>query len=336
MNNKGLVLASTLLTICLSACSIPIATLEINPTETVESQNTPTPTTVNISSIGADNYPRVDGSTSTYPMQVTIACQILDVDCDWTEGDFFDTNRRIAPINPLSAAEESERIFNLFHSGTHGAYVNLIEKNADLILVAREPSEDELDAARRMRVKFDLHPVALDAFVFLVHADNPVQSLTLDQIRDIYTGKITNWSEVGGGDIEIRTYQRNANSGSQELMEKLVMRGIKMLDSPDMILTSMMGPFSAIRDDPLGIGYSVYFYAANIFPDEQVRMVAIEGVTPTSETIAGGSYPLITEVYAVIRDGTPAAHHARALRDWLMTEEGQLAVGVSGYVGIYD
>lgn len=297
---------------------------------------TVTPETVDISGIGARNYPKVDGSTSAYPLQIMIACEILEVRCAWTEGDFFSSTRRVAPVESLLATDEHGAIFNLFHNGTHGAYMNLIEKNADLILVAREPSSDEMKAADNAGVRLDLRPVALDAFVFLVHSDNPVQNLTLGQIRDIYTGKITNWADVGGLDGEIHTYQRNPNSGSQELMEKLVMRGERMLESPDMILMSMMGPFSAIHDDPHGIGYSVFFYAENIYPDDNVRLIAVNQVGPTSQTISAGSYPLITEVYAVLRENTPVESQARFLSDWLLTSGGQAAVEASGYVGIQD
>ena len=107
-----------------------------------------------------------------------------------------------------------------------------------------------------------------------------------------------------------------------------------MLESPNMILETMMGPINAIRDDPLGIGYSVYFYAANIYPDEQVRMIAVNGTEPISLTIADSSYDLSTGVYAVLREGMPRWNRARMLRDWLLTEDGQEAVEASGYVGL--
>jgi phosphate transport system substrate-binding protein len=317
---------------CASSPQTPLVSLEPEPT----AKPLPTAEMVDISGINALNYPRVDGSTSAYPLQVMVACKILDVRCKWTEGDFFTDTRRIAPANSLLATDEHEAILSLYHNGTHGAYMNLIEDAADLIIVAREPSEDELAAAEHEKTSLDVRSVALDAFVFLLHQDNPVESLTLQQIRDIYTGKITNWVEVGGLDAEIHTYQRNPNSGSQELMEKLVMRGETMLDSPDMILMSMMGPFSAIHDDPLGIGYSVFFYAANIYPDENVRMIAIDGTAPTSSSIAGQIYPLVTEVYAVLREDMSIVSNARTLRDWLLTAEGQSAVEASGYVGLPD
>jgi phosphate transport system substrate-binding protein len=261
-----------------------------------------------------------------------VACHILNVSCSWSPGNPLDPTRRIVPDLASVGEREVETLFSIAHSGTHGAYVNLIQKKTDLILVAREPSQDEVREAVALNVELDVQPIARDAFVFLVHSDNPVESLSLEQIRDIFAGRIADWAEVGGFAAEIHTYQRNPNSGSQELMEKLVMRGDAMLDSPDMILETMMGPINAIRDDPLGIGYSVYFYAANIFPDENVRMVAVEGTGPSSLTIADGSYVLSTEVYAVLRDDTPGSSPARTLRDWLLTGEGQHAVEESGYV----
>lgn len=118
-------------------------------------------------------------------------------------------------------------------------------------------------------------------------------------------------------------------------MESLVMRGASMIESPDMILDSMMGPINAIGDDPLGIGYSVYFYAAFIFPHERVKMIAVDGVHPTSENIADRSYPLTTEVYAVIRGDAHQESAARLLLDWLQTAEGQAAIAESGYVPIH-
>jgi len=107
-----------------------------------------------------------------------------------------------------------------------------------------------------------------------------------------------------------------------------------MIDSPDMILDRMIGPINAIKDDPLGIGYSVYFYAKYIFPDDGVKILGIDGVLPSSETIAAGSYPLATEVYTVIREEMSPDHAAVHLRNWLLTEAGQEAINGSGYVPI--
>jgi phosphate transport system substrate-binding protein len=283
----------------------------------------------------AANYPGVDGSTSALPLQMAIACHHLGVSCEWHEGDFLSPTRRFGPdLNAMLGDGQAERIGAIHHTGTHGAYSRLIAGEAAFILVARAPSVDELQAAQSVGVTLELSPVARDAFVFLVHTENKVENLALEDIRRIYSGAITTWEQVGGRRNPIHTYQRNRNSGSQELMEHLVMRGTPMVESPDMILASMMGPINAISEDTLGIGYSVYFYAEHIFPHQAVKMIAVDGVKPAATTIASGSYPLATEVYAVLRADAAADSPARALLHWLLTDEGQQVVAGSGYVPI--
>jgi len=290
----------------------------------------PTPDLSNI----AQNYPRVDGSTSTHPLQILTACKLLNVACTWTEPSLlFSTERGIGPDLTAMLTEPGGFVASIFHTGTHQAYVNLIQKNTDLILVARLPSDDEVEEAAKAGVVLDIHPLALDAFVFLVHKDNPVTSLTLEQIRNIYTGNVTDWSELGGVGM-INAYQRDRNSGSQELMEELVMKGAAMSDAPNMIFPSMMGPINAIHDDPLGIGYSVFYYATFMLPDENIKLLGIEGIYPNSETIASGAYPLATEVYVVVRGDMLSDSSAVMLRDWFLTEAGQETVEESGYVRI--
>ena len=281
---------------------------------------TPFPTLAPVGDLAiiAADYPRVDGSTSTLPLQRLAACQILGASCV-AEG-FFGPERWIAHLltegEPITPAIEV--LNTLQHTGTHESYLNLIGGTADLILVARAPSDDELALAETEGVELDVRPVALDAFVFLVNADNPVDDLGLDAIRGIYTGAITRWSELGvdeplGDDPDnpIQAYLRDPNSGSQELMEALVMQGRPMIDAPDMILETMIGPINAISTDAAGIGYSVYYYATVINPDEGVKLLAIEGVLPQAATIAGRQYPLTAEVVVVVR-ADPGGQHCRA------------------------
>ena len=111
----------------------------------------------------------------------------------------------------------------IVHNTTAKAYENLINGTADLIFVS-EPSDDILNSAREAGVEFEMVGIGRDGFVFVVNQDNPVESLTIEQIQKIYTGEIKNWSEVGGEDVDIIAYQREPNSGSQNLMEKMVMR----------------------------------------------------------------------------------------------------------------
>ena len=187
-----------------------------------------------------DQYPIVDGSTSTQPLGVLTACRLTHTSFAWGKPG-ISGERRLYPT--IKAYDPGARLSLEFtgsdlhdqamilwkleekirHTATHSSYINLISGSADLIIVAREPSDDELDLAREKGVEIHYAPIALDAFVFIVNVRNPVRSLTIEQIRDIYTGKIPDWAEVGGTPGAIRHYIRNRNSGSQEKMEKMVL-----------------------------------------------------------------------------------------------------------------
>lgn len=294
--------------------------------------------------IAPSNYPLVDGSTSTQPLGIFIACRILDAGYQWALWETEDSLRLSASEWFLFADPEydgSKRELcdwinaTVRHRGTHSAYVNFIKSRADLILVAREPSVDEEELANARQVTLDVRVVALDALVFLLNADNPVTQLTVDQIRDIYTGRIVNWTEVGGPDATIAPYQRNRNSGSQELMEKLVMKDLRMRQVPDMMVgTSMAEPFTMLDTDPHGIGYSVYFYHEHMASAAKVKACAINGILPEPCTLADGTYPFITNVYVVIREDLPTDSPARKLRDWLLAPTGQAIVSQCGYVPV--
>lgn len=289
-------------------------------------------TVIDLSDLTRDNYPRVDGSTSTHPLQVIIACHLLNTNYFWEE--IYDGTTRAIPTSadPDKQPDVSFISSDITHNGTHGSYVNLIEDNADLILVAREPSEDELTMASDLGVTLDVFAVALDAFVFIENVENPVETLTEAEVQGIYTGAITNWNEVGGDDAEIHAYQRDANSGSQQLMLSLVMTGLDMIDAPDMILLGMMGPINRISMDELGLGYTVYFFKQFMAPSERLKMIGIDGVQPDTQSIGTRSYRYTTEVFVVTREGLDEQGAAYRLRQWLRTLKGQDVIGESGYV----
>ncbi len=279
------------------------------------------------------NYPAVDGSTSAHPLARVIACYLME--SSWSWNVHWDGTYRVFPYS--GNEERSDSIaYMTDHRGTHGSYVSLIQDSAELILVARMPSEDELALAQDSGVALDIQEVALDAFVFIVHAENQVNNLALQDVVDIYSGEITNWSEAGGADTTISPYQRNANSGSQELMMSLVMKDTPMLEVPDaMVLAGMTGPFLKLPYDRAGIAYTVYFYKEYMAgSDGLVKTIGINGVVPEYETIRDREYPLFSEVYVVVRSDAEEGGGARRLRDWLVVPEGQNVVKQSGYVPI--
>ena len=135
---------------------------------------------VDVSHFSIENYPKVDGSTSTHPLQVIIACEILSVEYDWH--DSWDGTMRVWPSDEDPSKQNIvEYIRQIQHSGTHGSYVNLITDSVDIIIAAREPSQDELYLADSVGVTLNTMAIALDAFVFILNIENPVNNLTVDQ-----------------------------------------------------------------------------------------------------------------------------------------------------------
>ena len=188
--------------------------------------------------------------------------------------------------------------------------------------------------------EWDKTPFATDAFVFVVNEANPVDSITVEEARRIYTGEIRNWSELGGEDREIIPFQRDSNAGSQTLMEKLVMNGEPMMDAPtDYIVTSMGELMEAVRsydNSPGAIGYSVYYYAEEMRMAQGLKLLKINGVEPTDATIRSGAYPLTNPMYVVIASSEPADSPARLVYNWILSENGQRLAAREGYVSIMD
>lgn len=293
------------------------------------------------------HYPSVDGSTTTAPLARLLACDLLAVPCVWSAPASANTERTYVP-DPSAAvpSQAASTITSIKFSTTHDAYVNLIEAKTDVLLEARLPSPDELTEASSKGVELESQAFALDAFVFLVNVSNPADSIPLSTLRDIYAGRISTWSgagvDLGDPAAQIHGYQREPNSGSQELMKSMVMGATPIVDAPQMVVQTMAGPYNAIGGDPLtgaggdrlGLGYSVYYYAAVMFSNPQAKMIAIDGVEPTSATISSRTYPLAAEVYVVTRKDAPAGSPALAYRDWLLSSDGQRVVKQSGYVPV--
>ena len=293
------------------------------------------------------NYPRVDGSTTTGPLARLLACDLLGVPCVWSAPASANIERTYVPDpNAAIPSETASTITGIKFSTTHNAYVNLIEGKTDVLLEARLPSPDELAEASAKGVELETHAFALDAFVFFVNTNNPTENMPLATLRDIYAGEITTWSgasiDLGDPAAQIHAYQREPNSGSQELMKQMVMGTTPMVNAPEMVVQTMVGPYNAIGGNPvtgdggdrLGLGFSVYYYAAVMFSNPQVKMIGVDGVKPTSATISSRAYPLAAEVYVVTLRDAAAGSPALKYRQWLLSPDGQRVVRQSGYVAV--
>ena len=257
-----------------------------------------------------EDYPRVDGSTSMLPLSRALMMAATGI-----------------------SAQEAE--LRVSHSKTTLSFYALVSGEADLLLVAR-PAEEAFAYADEMGVVMEMRPIGVDALVFLTGEENPVDSLTQQQAVGIYTGEITNWREVGGADAEIIAYQRNKTAGSQVMMEEVVMQGEPMMDAPMEYRPAEMGELvdevASYRNSADAIGYSVYYYVTEMYLREGVKLLAIDGVAPSNETIASGEYPYTQYNYAVIRKDEREDSPARQLFDFLTTPEGKALMAAQGYV----
>jgi phosphate transport system substrate-binding protein len=313
------------------------------------------------------NYPKVDGSTSTGPLSVIIASRILGTPYEWVypeptgqpwrdrrdlSASFLPAAARLQPrdvefslatlqVVAKPTTKGRDRVAMMINSllaastSTHDAYVNIIEGRSDLDLAARPPSQSELKLAKEKGVTIQLEPIARDAFVLLVNLKNPVEGLTRKQVREIYEEKITDWSAVGGKAGKIQAFRRERDSGSRELFDALVMQGQALPEGDrfnELYANSMMGPYNQVTERPEGLGYSIYYYEHFMAASPATRVLAIDGVAPTLETIASGKYPWVTRVYVAYRAGAKENSPAMKLLRWMTSEEGQEVVRESGYV----
>ncbi|MBQ3724473.1 MAG: substrate-binding domain-containing protein [Oscillospiraceae bacterium] len=200
-------------------------------------------------------------------------------------------------------------------STTHGAWLNIADGVADIALLAA-PTEEEAAYLQEKGVAVEQKLYGGDGLVFIVNSACGVTNVTLEDLRAVYRGEITNWSQLGGVDASIHVLYRDDQSGSQRLFDKLLFGG----NAPDLSgferLDEMSTIVGAVEYDPYAIGYSIMTYLDSVYGETDVRVLSLDGVAPTPESVADSTYPLGTKGYVVIRSDEPAGSPARRLYDW--------------------
>ena len=213
------------------------------------------------------------------------------------------------------------------YNNTVGGYMMLAEKQTDIFFGAY-PSEDQIAYATEMGTEFEYTPIGSEAFVFFVHKDNPIDSLTVEQIQGIYSGEITNWKEVGGANEKIVAFQRNEGSGSQSMLVRF-MDGKPIMKAPSGIIERV----SDYKSTTASIGFSFRYYVEGIIQNPNIKMISIDGAAPTVENIKNGSYPVVGPLYAVTYKGNEN-ENVDLLLEWVLSDEGQEIIEKTGYAGI--
>lgn len=266
--------------------------------------------TLNFDGVPKDQLPIIDGATAAFPVYSAFIHAVYPETTEIYDGVFE-------------------------YNNTVGGYELLAEKKTDLFFGAA-PSKEQIAYAEQNGTTFAYTQMGYEAFVFFVHKDNPIESLTLEQIKGIYSGQITNWKEVGGKNEKIVPFQRNEGSGSQSMLIRLM--GDTPIMEPDK--QTMVGAMGGIiekvadyKNKSTSIGFSFRYYVEGIIKNPDIKLIAIDGVAPTKENIRNGTYPIIAPVYAVTYEGNPK-ENVQKLINWILSEEGQYIIEQTGYVGL--
>ena len=258
-----------------------------------------------------ENLPTLDGAAALVPVYGAVIDNVYPEGCvTYTGGEFSSDNYYGENFAPDSAMQ---------YKNTVRGYKAIVDGDTDILFCAA-PSEEQKRYAEENGVELVYVPIGLEGFVFFVNENNPVNDLTSEQIRKIYSCEYTNWKELGGADRIINPVTRLEGSGSQTAFE------------------AFMGKYKIGRKSPFAItgasiGFSFRYYMDGIVENENVKMLCLDGVYPSRENIQNRTYPITAQFYAIYRKDNKN-ENIPVLIDWLLSEEGQTLIEKTGYVRI--
>ena len=257
------------------------------------------------------DLPVLDGAAALVPVYAAIIHNVYpEGSVTYEGGQFSDDNY----YGENFAADSKMQYKN-----TVRGYKAIVDGETDILFCAA-PSAEQKQYAEEQGVELVYVPLGLEGFVFFVNQQNPVENLTVQQIRDIYAGNITNWADVGGKNRIINPVTRLAGSGSQSAMDRFMG-------------TTPYGQKSPLAFTGGSIGFSFRYYLNDMVGSDSVKMLSLNGVYPSPENIQNGTYPVIAQFYAIYRADNEN-ENIPLLIEWLLSDEGQEIIEQCGYVRI--
>jgi phosphate transport system substrate-binding protein len=221
---------------------------------------------------------------------------------------------------------ERSASFEIVGGGPTRAIESLVDGKVDVVQSARQVLGGEVLALRRRRSqKFLQIPVATEVAGVLVHPSNPVRELAIFDLRQVLSGAVKNWKQVGGKDAPIKIYGRDSNSDIRDFIEAEYM-GDAGIASSATTFSKNSTLYAAVAEDPNAIGYA----SVNLGLSSKVRFIGIKAsasapaVPPTTESITSRKYPLMRPLYYIFA-GEPSAE-LRRFAEWVLSPQGQLVV----------
>ncbi|MEW9052149.1 MAG: substrate-binding domain-containing protein [Neobacillus sp.] len=259
----------------------------------------------------AENMPVLDGAEAAFPVYSAFANAVYE---------------EVSRVN----LEEKEIVS---FTNTIYAFERLISGDVDIYFGA-EPSKEQQAMAKRAGRELVMTPIGKEAFVFFVNPKNKVDSLTVEEIQGIYSGQITNWSDLGGNRDRIVPFQRPKNSGSQTLLEKIMGETAIMTPLKEEVPAGMGGIMEEVadyRNYKNAIGFSFRFFATGMNPNPDIKLLAINGIEPNPENILSGQYPFTANLYAISVKDNPN-QEIEPFLNWMKGPQGQEIIEKIGYI----
>ena len=240
-------------------------------------------------------------------------------------------------VRALYPREEFEKnSYKLLRTnGSDVTFQRLIDGEVDLIF-SGPPSKKQVADAAKAGLTYEITPYAKEAFVFFVNSRNPVDNLTSEQIRQIYSGKITDWSQIDPRySGTIKPFQRNEGSGSQTMLQKIM--GNTPIMTP--LREDRLGGMGGIINDVAGyrnykeaLGFTFRYFSTEMFQNGEIKLLSIDGIAPTLENIRNGSYPFIAD--CCIITVKPRSGNVQKIVDFMFSPAGRELVEKTGYIPI--
>lgn len=232
-------------------------------------------------------------------------------------------------VQPL--AEKLAEVYQIQHPGLDlvigagGSRVGIQavqEGTADIGMVSRELRDGEMTEG------MEKHQIAIDVLAMIVHPSNPVEELSLEQLKDIYTGKITNWEKVGGDDMPIAPLIREVSSGTRGAFDEIVLEDESPIETEENTKITAGEVSTEVKENPSAIGYVGFGHLSG----DEVKVLAIDGVVPSPEVAIDGTYKLKRPLNLLT--GPLSREQAQEFIDFVLSDEGQQIVEEDGWVPV--
>lgn len=227
----------------------------------------------------------------------------------------------------MQESKDKDFPVSLSGGGTSNGIKSLIEGRASVAMASRKVKSNEIALARQNNIELVDHVIAIDIIIPIVHPDNPVNSLTLAQLRDIFTGKIRNWKEVGGNDLSIVVVSRDSSSGTYESWQSIAMgRENKVFPG------ALMQPSSGAVLYTIGSNRRAISYEGIAYLNKKTKALAVNGIKGNEETALNKTYPL-SRTLQLYTNGQPSGLIKKFI-DFTLSEQGQSLVRKTGLIRI--